>query len=207
MNYLLLAVSLLLASCKDQQQSSNDNVLTDSLVTKPNPYVNADQSPMDMSYFPADYPLKMMEGKSAGTLSARVIYSRPHKKRRQIFGDTDLSLCRYGREWRLGANEATEIDFFRDVYINKTKIAAGQYIIYCIPFEDKWTIVLNTKLHTWGLHMDPTKDIFRTDVKLQYQNPSLEDFTMVFLPATYGTDLLMSWDNVKVLLPIHFTPQ
>ncbi len=181
--------------------------MTDSLVTKPNPYVNADQSPMDMSYFPADYPLKMMEGKTAGILSARVIYSRPHKKHRQIFGDTDASLCRYGREWRLGANEATEIDFFRDVYINNTKLAAGQYIIYCIPFQDRWTIVLNTKLHTWGLHMDPTKDIFRTDVKAETQNPPIEDFTMVFLPASYGTDLLMSWDNVKISLPIAFTPQ
>lgn len=181
--------------------------MPDSLVANSNPYVNADQSPMDMSYYPADFPLKMMQGKSNETLSARLIYSRPHKKNRLIFGDSDASLCRYGNEWRLGANEATEIDFFRDVYINKTKIPAGEYIIYCIPFKDKWTIAFNSNLHTWGLHMDPTKDIFRTDIPVQKQNPRLEDFTMIFLPATYGTDLLMSWDDVKLLLPIAFNPQ
>ncbi len=205
--FLLFTTFLMFTSCKNQKETVNVNVLPDSMGVKPNPYINTDQSPMDMSYFPADFPLKMMEGKSSESLFARIIYSRPHKKNRLIFGDTDASLCKYGKEWRLGANEATEIQFFRDVYINNRKIAAGQYIIYCIPFKDKWTIVLNTNLHTWGLHMDPRKDIFRTDVNVQYQNPALEDFTMLFLPANYGTDLLMSWDNVKVFLPISFNPQ
>jgi hypothetical protein len=39
---------------------------------------------------------------------ARLIYSRPTKNGRVIFGD----LLEYGKVWRLGANEATEIEFF-----------------------------------------------------------------------------------------------
>src|SRR5262245_51246435 len=35
----------------------------------------------------------------------KVIYSQPHKKGRQIFG----GLVPYGKVWRTGANEATEI--------------------------------------------------------------------------------------------------
>ena len=40
-------------------------------------------------------------------LAARVVYSRPKKEGRTIFG----GLVEYGQVWRLGANEATEIEF------------------------------------------------------------------------------------------------
>jgi hypothetical protein len=53
--------------------------------------------------------------------------------------------------------------------------------------------------------MDTTKDIFKTDIPTILQSPIVEDFTMVFEPATYGADLIMSWDNVKVVLPISYT--
>ncbi|HNL82614.1 MAG TPA: hypothetical protein PKG56_04420, partial [Chitinophagaceae bacterium] len=45
-----------------------------------------DKSPMDISYFPKDYPLMKMNGKSKDLPIARVIYSRPMKKGREIFG-------------------------------------------------------------------------------------------------------------------------
>ncbi len=176
----------------------------DSLPSKEsvNPYATHDQSPMDMSYFPQDYPVLRMNGTDSVKLLARVIYSRPQKKGRNIFGDTEKSLRQYGKEWRLGANEATEIEFFKPVTIAGKKIDKGRYIIYCIPYPDKWTIILNSNLYTWGLHMDATKDIFKTDIPTSEQSPVIEDFTMVFEPASYGTDLLMTWDNVKAVLPI-----
>ncbi len=167
-----------------------------------NPYVTNDQSPMDMSYYPVEYPVLKMNGTNSYNLLARVIYSRPQKKGRQIFGSSSKSLREYGKEWRLGANEATEIEFFKDVIIDEKKISKGRYIIYCIPYENKWTIVLNSNLFTWGLHMDKTKDIFKTDIPVELQSPPVEDFTMVFEKASYGADLIMAWDNVKAKLPI-----
>jgi hypothetical protein len=167
-----------------------------------NPYTTNDQSPMDMSYYPHDYPVLKMNGTDTAQLIARVIYSRPQKKGREIFGDSPKSLREYGKEWRLGANEATEIEFFKDVIIGSKKIGKGRYIIYCIPYPDKWTVILNSNLFTWGLHMDKTKDVFKIDVPVTPQSPSLEDFTMVFEKASYGADLIMAWDNVKTRLPI-----
>lgn len=160
---------------------------------------------MDMSYFPVDYPLQKMNRADSLPLAARIIYSRPHKKNRIIFSNSPKSLCQYGKEWRLGANEATEIEFFKTVSINGKNIAKGSYILYCIPNADRWTIILNSNLHTWGLHMDASKDIFKTDIPVMLQSPPLEDFTMVFIPAKYGADLLMAWDNVKVQLPVEFS--
>jgi len=199
---------LLLSSCNNDKKSTHDVkvLINDSLSSKEtaNPYATHDQSPMDMSYYPSDYPVLKMNGTDTGALIARVIYSRPQKKGRNIFGNTEKSLRQYGKEWRLGANEATEIEFFKPVIIGGKKIDKGRYIIYCIPYPDKWTIILNSNLYTWGLHMDRTKDIFKTDILVSTQSPALEDFTMVFMPAPYGTDLLMSWDNVKAILPISY---
>ncbi|GAK89641.1 hypothetical protein JCM19297_1469 [Nonlabens ulvanivorans] len=77
---------------------------------------------------------------------ARVIYSRPAKRDRTIFGE----LVKYGEVWRTGANEATEIDFFYDVTINGNLVKAGAYSIYTIPGEDEWTFILNSQTNQWG---------------------------------------------------------
>ena len=63
-----------------------------------------DKSPMDMSYYPVDYPVLKISDKVADSPAARIIYGRPQKNGRPIFGN----LVEYGQVWRLGANEATE---------------------------------------------------------------------------------------------------
>jgi hypothetical protein len=197
-------LALLFFSC-NQKENGSDNIqpLTDTLQNNATALVQADQSAMDMSWCPANYPLEQMQGNKQ-KLIARVIYSRPHKKRRKIFGNTAESLCMYGKPWRLGANEATEITFFENVHVIGKNIEKGTYVLYCIPNEDKWTIILNTNLYTWGLHIDETKDIFRTDIPTIKQAPSIEDFTLFFEDTKTGCNMIMAWDNVKTILPIVF---
>ena len=177
----------------------------DSAKTNINPYVNMDQSPMDMSWCPANYPIEKMKGNDSLKLIAKLIYSRPHKKGRQLFGNSKESLCMYGTPWRLGANEATELEFFENVNIAGKNIDKGRYVLYCIPYTDRWTIILNAQLNTWGLHINETKDVFKTDVPVLEQSPSLEDFTMVFDNTETGAKLVMAWDNVRTELPIIFS--
>jgi len=78
---------------------------------------------MDMSYYPNGYPVLKIQDKITEPLIARVIYSRPQKNGRVIFGE----LLEYGKVWRLGANEATEIEFFKDVKNNNKKKKKGRY--------------------------------------------------------------------------------
>lgn len=200
---------LLFESCNSKKNKAESIVnSTDTLQNREpaNPYVAHDQSPMDMSYYPNNYPILKMNGSDSAELISRLIYSRPQRKGRVLFGDPgNKSLREYGREWRLGANEATEIEFFKDINIQGTKISRGRYIIYCIPFGDKWTIILNSNLYTWGLHLDSTKDIFKVDIPTGFQSPPLEDFTMIF--ETGGPDLMnlvMAWDTIKLTLPIKY---
>lgn len=103
-----------------------------------------DQSPMDISYFPNRYPLLKIQDKASEPPVARVIYSRPQKNGRAIFGE----LLEYGKVWRLGANEATEIEFYKDVMINEVKIKKGRFSMYGIPNEDKWTLIINKETDT-----------------------------------------------------------
>jgi hypothetical protein len=203
----IASVILLAAGCSDKSKDAALTSPTDTLkLFTGNQYAAIDQSPLDISYFPEDYPQNKISGTQAAEVPvARVIYSRPHKKGRVVFSNDAKSICPYGKPWRLGANEATEIDFFRPVVIDGKNIAAGRYVMYCIPFADKWIFALNSNLDSWGLQIDPSKDILRTEIPTQKQVPSIEDFTIVFQPATYGTDLLCLWDNVKILLPISFS--
>jgi hypothetical protein len=165
-----------------------------------NPFATVDLSPMDMSYYPSDYPVQKMSGKATGLPVARVIYSRPHRQGRRIFG----ALLKYGEPWRLGANEATEIEFFQPVSIQNKRIPKGKYIIYAIPQPDKWTIVFNSNLNTWGLKQEPKDDLFRFDIPIQITNKPIEYFSMIFQKAIGGADLVMAWDSVEARLPIHF---
>lgn len=191
------------AETKAQNQKVSDTVKAS---VRSNQYESIDQSPLDISYYPPDYAEKKMAGlQNSDVPVARVIYSRPHKKGRIIFGDDEKSLCKYNTPWRLGANEATEIEFFHPVVINGKNIAAGRYVLYAIPYADRWIVVLNSNTYSWGLQIDPTKDIARTEVITQVQSPPIEDFTIVFEKAPYGANLVMAWDNVKTSLPITFS--
>ena len=206
--YILLTC-LLFFSCENKKEKSN-NVVTDvakedsSVVVKReksiNSYAPVDVSPMDISYFPADYPKLKMSNSTTALPKARVIYSRPHLQGRKLFPD----VLKYGEPWRLGANEATELDFYKEVIIQGKKIKAGRYILYCIPEQEKWTIVLNSNIDSWGLHADPSKDIARFIVPINITTNSLEFFTLIFQQGAGSTDLLMAWDNVEARLPILF---
>lgn len=172
-----------------------------NLITAQTKLPPVDKSVMDMSYYPNGYPVLKIQDKATDPLIARVIYSRPQKNGRAVFGD----LLEYGKVWRLGANEATEIEFYQNVRINTTKIKKGRYTMYCIPYEDKWTIIVNKETDTWGsFKYDTKKDIARVDVPVQKQTDITESFVMVFEKTSTGTNLIIVWDNVKVILPIIF---
>ena len=158
-----------------------------------------DKSPMDESYCPGNYPLLKIQDKITDPLLARVVYSRPQKNGRVIFGD----LIEYGKVWRLGANEATEIEFYQNVKMGDAKIKKGRYSLYAIPDSGKWTIIVSKETDTWGSYRyDIKKDVARMDVPVQTQTEISEAFTILFDKSDKGYDLQFYWDNIKVTVPI-----
>ena len=158
-----------------------------------------DKSPMDMSYYPVNYTILRIQDKATEPLVARLVYSRPQRNGRNVFGE----LLEYNKVWRLGANEATEIEFYKDVLINGKIIAKGRYTLYAIPTEDKWTIIVNKETDIWGaFKYDSGKDVIRADAAVQKQAEPLEAFTMFFEKANGGFAMIAAWDNALVSLPI-----
>ena len=156
-----------------------------------------DKSPLDVSYFPPNYPLLKMRGQATTDPLARIIYSRPQKKGRNIFGEE----VKFGEVWRLGANEASEFELFKDAKIAGKKVPKGRYTLYCIPSETKWTLIFNKDNYSWGSYSyKPEKDVARIDVPFQKTAESVEALTMYF----ENNKLNILWDVVKVEVPISF---
>lgn len=158
-----------------------------------------DKSPMDMSYWPANYPILKMSGKAKDQPVARIIYGRPLKNGRAIFG----GIIKYNEMWRLGANEATEIETFQTLKIGGKVLAKGRYTVYCLPTENKWTIIINKDNFCWGnFTYDSKKDLIRTDIDVEKNSEPAEAFTMYFEDAKNGATLIFLWDDIKASLPI-----
>lgn len=208
MKYLLAVYCILtIISCNNNPVSPATNsqqiVVKDSNIIKKeaaNPYVQVDLSPMDMIYFPADYAVNKMLDKATAQPVMRVIYSRPHRSGRKIFGE----LVKWGQPWRLGANEATEIEFFQTVTIQKKTVQKGTYIMYAIPYEDRWTIILNSNIQAWGLKFHPEKDVAKFEISAITKPQLVEHFTMAFEKTATGADLIMAWESMEARLPIQF---
>ena len=158
-----------------------------------------DKSAMDMSYYPVNYPILRIQDKASEPLVARLVYSRPLRNGRNVFGE----LLEYNKVWRLGANEATEIEFYKDVLINGKIVPKGRYTLYAIPLEDKWTIIVNRETDIWGaFKYDAGKDVVRAEVPVQKQTEPLEAFTMFFEKTNGSFAMIAAWDTSLISLPI-----
>ncbi len=148
-----------------------------------------DASPMDLTMARPDRNTPPM---------ARVIYSRPSKKGRDIFGD----IVPYGKVWRTGANEATELTLYTPMLFGKTKLAAGTYTLYTIPNKDTWTIIINGDTNVWGSYSYKIeKDVARLTVPVRDAAAPAETLSMVFRPEDDGTTLMIGWDSTYVEIP------
>ena len=131
----------------------------------------------------------------------KITYSQPQKKNREIFG----SLVPFGKVWRTGANEATELTTLRDIIVNEIVLKAGTYSIFTIPEQDKWTIIINADVGLWGAYnYNAQKDIWRFDVPVRSTDKIYDAFTIIFDQRNELADLLMMWDNAQVSIPIKF---
>ncbi|MDT7827737.1 DUF2911 domain-containing protein [Pricia sp. S334] len=149
-----------------------------------------DKSPMDMASFPTNY-------QNADKV-IRIIYSRP-----QLKGRSMNELAPQGEVWRTGANEATEITFYKDVNFGGRDIKAGTYSLFTIPDQGEWTVALNKNLNQWGAYSyDESADVARVKVPHNTDSKSLEEFSIAFKETDQGADMVMGWDKTRVSVPI-----
>lgn len=144
-------------------------------------------------------PIVIANLKTTENNYVKCTYGQPLKKGREIFGN----LVPYGKLWRTGANEATEITFTTNIKIGETQLQAGTYTLFSIPNKEKWTIILNSELGQWGDYdFDATKNILTYEAQSSINSDIYEGFTIQFEDITNGINMYLLWDNIKVTIPI-----
>jgi hypothetical protein len=121
-----------------------------------------------------------------------------------IFGDSLAgALVPNGKYWRLGANDATEITFSKDVKIADKELKAGSYRLYAIPAESTWKIAFNSELGKWG-YDEPNHDldVLSVEVPTSKSAASSEQFVINFSQNPAGLTMNLDWDQTHVQVPI-----
>jgi hypothetical protein len=164
---------------------------------------NLDASPMDAAHYPRRAAFKnYLEADDPDrTQFIKVLYCRPMKKDREIFG----GLVPYGQDWRLGANEATEVTFFTPVEIGGTYVPSGSYTMFAQPYPSHWIIKLSTERFIAGAeNRDITQDFVAVSVPTQQTAEVRESFTIGFQKVDEGqVNMVFAWDQTRVELPIN----
>ena len=152
-----------------------------------------DQSPADIVYL-------RQNGRRTAPI-VRVVYGRPQKKSRTMLGGVEP----YGKVWRTGANETTEIKLFKDVTFGDKVIPAGTYSLYTIPDKSEWTIIFNSKLDTWGaFEYDESKDVVRFKAAATNSDKEVEAFSIAFEGANGVATMFLAWETTIVKIPVKF---
>lgn len=159
-------------------------VMLFSVHTNAQKFAKLDKSPLDISYYRTDRNAPPM---------AKVIYSRP-----QLNGRALETLAPSGKVWRTGANEATEIIFYKDSKFGGKDVKAGTYALYTIPGDKEWTVILSSDTDVWGAYnYNESKDVLRVKAPVT-QGEAVEAFSIAF----DNNNMYMAWDTTRVAVPV-----
>jgi hypothetical protein len=129
-----------------------------------------------------------------------VDYGRPSVRGRKIFGD----LVPYGKVWRVGANEATNISFDQPVKFGGKNVNKGDYAIFVTPEAHQWTVVLNYDANAWGAYSyDPNENAIEFTVPVTQTKELQESLEFSFESLSNDQlNLIIRWEYVQVSIPI-----
>lgn len=152
-------------------------------------FKSLDDSPHDIVYFRTN---------KISPPTIKVLYGRPQKNGRDIFDE----VIPYGEIWRVGANEATEVVFYKDVVFGETKVKAGTYVLYAIPNEKEWTLILSSRTDVWGTYEYEQKyDVARVQAKVS-RAEFVEAFSIGFKEKGKQVNMVLGWDTARITAPI-----
>ena len=146
-----------------------------------------DKSPMDIASFPSNYRVSEKV--------IKIIYSRPQLKGRSL-----EKLAPLGKKWRTGANEATEVTFYKDVIFGGTAVKAGTYTMYAIPGKTTWTVALSSQLNVWGVYFHKDEnDVAKVTIPVKQTEENLDVFSIAI---DEDMTINMGWGTTLISIPV-----
>lgn len=138
-------------------------------------------------------PFMILTGDIDG-VEVNMTYGSPSVRGRVVWGD----LVPFDSVWRTGANEATTIEFKKDVLIDGNELKAGKYGLFTLPKDkDNWTIIFNSIWDQWGAYdYEASKDVFRINVQSKTIDNQKERLNFLLNQST--NTIAFQWDSLQV---------
>ncbi|MEO5945417.1 MAG: DUF2911 domain-containing protein [Chitinophagaceae bacterium] len=131
----------------------------------------------------------------------KITYSRPLARGRKIFG----GLVPFDSLWRTGAGGASSIDLSEEIIIGGKNFQPGKYVLFTIPGEKEWTIIINADTTLHGVFgYDSKKDIHRFKLQPEKTEHFREAFTIEVNEITSRGEgfLSLSWEKTIIKIPL-----
>lgn len=150
------------------------------------------------------------QGRYSGGRWIEVVYGRPIRRGRSIFGPPDFAqrLNDGAPVWRAGANLSTRLLTEVPLVIGETVVAPGEYTLFIQLTNDVWTLIVSTwaaqerydqndRSALFGAyHYLPNKDVVRHPMRVVESPLSFEQLSWEFVDMTAaGGSLALLWDD------------
>jgi hypothetical protein len=129
----------------------------------------------------------------------RIDYGQPHLRGRKLH---TAGLVPLDTVWRLGANEATELETGVDLTIGGAPVPKGKYTLYALPTAGGWKLVVNKNTGQWGTDYRQEHDLVRVDLRKRQLSAPIESLSIWLIPATGpgapAGELRIAWGDTEL---------
>lgn len=147
---------------------------------------------------------------TVGGANVTILYSRPSKRGRVVFGDSGIAVEPYGGVWRTGANDATRLTTDKDLVIGGATVPAGTYTLWTLLDRAGWKLIVNKQTlrpdnsgrPLWGTMYDASQDLVRVNMTMSTLPTPVERMTIAVEPQGQGAVLKVMWDTTQGSVPI-----
>jgi DUF2911 family protein len=129
----------------------------------------------------------------------RIDYGQPHLRGRKLHTGNLVPL---DSVWRLGANEATELETGVDLTLGGHPVPKGKYTLYALPTAAGWKLIVNKNTGQWGTDYKAEYDLVRFDLRKRTLPASHESLSIALIPSgqqgTAEGELRIVWGDTEL---------
>lgn len=135
-------------------------------------------------------PKETVKGSIDGA-NIEIVYCKPSARGRKMLGEKEP----YGQVWRTGANDATIIEFDKNVKIEGKDLPKGKYELFTIPGESEWVVIIQKFGKQWGAYSyNESNDVLRVTVKAGKTPAFVETLSITVDKGAVN----LTWENTAV---------
>jgi len=136
------------------------------------------------------------EAPVADSARIRIDYGQPHLRGRKLHSGNLVPL---DSVWRLGANEATELETGVDLLIGGQPVPKGKYTLHALPTAAGWKLIVNKNP---GNEYKAEQDLVRIDLRKRMLASPTESLSISLIPSTAtgkpAGELRIVWGDVEL---------